>query len=86
MESSSLGGSQWEGSGCPAIFLRDLDIVDELSVNCSSHWVFLFFLYHRCFWTGQKLYGKVLKRYGVDLRKKCIYQNHNLKNTSQRLE
>lgn len=30
MKSSSLGGPQWEGSGCLAIFLRDLDIVDEL--------------------------------------------------------
>ena len=36
-----------------------------------------FLLYHRSFWTWQKLYGKILERYGLSLRKKYIYQNHN---------
>lgn len=36
-----------------------------------------FFLYRRCFWAWQKLHGQVLERYGVNLRKKYIYQNDN---------
>lgn len=68
---------QWGDSRCSTNFLHDLGILNGFSLISRSYWSFSFLLYHRSFWTRQKLYGKIFERYGVNLRKKYIYQNPN---------